>query len=147
MRTEAKLIPLIPLAGIEPIRGWEEFLHDGEAYLKTATAAYQKKNPIFTSEILYNLTAMAVEKFVMAALMQRGTMPYNHTMVDLVEAMENTFPGKMTDLGAGLLEMDKYQEICDLDGFKITPPEMEKISGMLKLADRMQTLVTEELVY
>ncbi|MDU9049287.1 MAG: hypothetical protein Q3M30_10570 [Candidatus Electrothrix sp. Rat3] len=137
---------LIPLTGIQPIRGWEEFLHDGDAYHKTATAAYKKKNKIFTSEILYNLIAMAIEKFVMAALMRHGTLPYNHTMADLVEAMETTFPGKMGDIGEGLLEMDKYQEICDLDGFKITPPGMEKISGMLGLADKMQTLVTEELV-
>lgn len=89
---------------------------------------------------------MAIEKFVMAALMRHGTLPYNHTMADLVEAMETTFPGKMGDIGEGLLEMDKYQEICDLDGFKITPPGMEKISRMLGLADKMQTLVTEELV-
>lgn len=34
---------LIPLTGIQPIRGWEEFLHDGDAYHKTATAAYKKK--------------------------------------------------------------------------------------------------------
>ncbi|RWX49475.1 hypothetical protein VT98_10451 [Candidatus Electrothrix communis] len=88
---------------------------------------------------------MAVEKFIMAALMRHGALPYNHTMADLVEAMETTFPGKMTAIGAGLLEMDKYQEICDLDGFKISPPGMEKISGMLGLADKIQTLVIEEL--
>ncbi len=138
---------LIPLAGLEAIRGWEEFLHDGEGYLKAATAAYKKQKEAFTPEILYNLIAMAIEKFVMAALMQHGTMPYNHTMADLVEAMESTFPGKMTELGTGLLEMDKYQDICDLDGFKIIPPEPEKIPGMLDLAKQLHTLVTEELVY
>ncbi|MCI5211179.1 MAG: hypothetical protein D3910_20885, partial [Candidatus Electrothrix sp. ATG2] len=69
----------IPLTGLEPIRGWEEFLRDGEGYLRTATAAYTKKNGIFTSEILYNLIAMAIEKFIMAALMRHGAMPYNHT--------------------------------------------------------------------
>ncbi|MCI5148762.1 MAG: hypothetical protein D3916_05120 [Candidatus Electrothrix sp. MAN1_4] len=137
---------LVPLAGIEAIRGWEEFLSDGQAYLNTATVAYAKKNKVFTPEILYNLIAMALEKFVMAALMQRGTMPYNHTMADLVEAMENTFPGKMEGLSQGLLDMDKYQEICDLDGFKITPPEMEQIPGMLELAEELHTLVTNELV-
>ncbi|MCI5120312.1 MAG: hypothetical protein D3908_03790 [Candidatus Electrothrix sp. AUS4] len=140
--TEAELIPL---AGLEPIKGWEEFLSDGEGYLNTATGAYTKRKMIFTPEILYNLVAMAIEKFVMAALMQRGTMPYNHTMADLVEAMEATFPGKMTELSEGLLEMDKYQEICDLDGFKITPPGPEKIPGMLELAEQMHSLVTEEL--
>ena len=137
---------LIPLAGIEPIRGWEEFLQDGKGFLSTALAGYQKRQQVFTAEILYNIIAMAVEKFVMAALMRHGALPYNHTMTDLVEAMETTFPGKMTAIGAGLLEMDKYQEICDLDGFKIIPPEMEKISGMLGLADKMQTLVIEELI-
>lgn len=142
MITEAELIPL---AGIEPIRGWEEFLGDGEAYLGTATGAHAKKKEIFTPEILYNLIAMAIEKFVMAALMRHGTMPYNHTLADLVEAMENTFPDRMKELGEGLLEMDKYQEICDLDGFKIVPPSMEEIPGMLELARQMHTLVTEQL--
>ncbi|MCI5129041.1 MAG: hypothetical protein D3907_11205 [Candidatus Electrothrix sp. AUS3] len=136
----------IPLTGIEPVRDWEEFLRDGEGFLRTATAAYTKKNRIFTSEILYNLIAMAIEKFIMAALMRHGAMPYNHTMQDLVAAMEDTFPGKMTKLGEGLLELDKYQDICDLDGFKIIPPESEKIPGMLALADQMHTLITEELI-
>lgn len=136
---------LIPLAGIEPIKGWEEFLEDGKAYLTTATAAHRKNNQVFTPEILYNLIAMAIEKFVMAALMQHGTMPYNHTMIDLVEAMEQTFPGKIKELRKGLLEMDTYQDICDLDGFKIIPPEPEKIPEMLELAEQMHTLVTQEL--
>jgi hypothetical protein len=136
---------LVPLSGLEAIRGWEEFLSDGQGYLKTATRACQKENPAFTPEILYNLIAMAIEKFVMAALMQRGTMPYNHTMADLVEAMESTFPGRIDGLSQGLLEMDKYQEICDLDGFKITPPGKEQIPGMLELAEQLHTLVIEEL--
>jgi hypothetical protein len=136
---------LVPLSGLQAIRGWEEFLSDGQGYLRTATKAHQKGKSTFTPEILYNLIAMAIEKFVMAALMQRGTMPYNHTMTDLVEAMETTFPGKIDRLSQGLLEMDKYQEICDLDGFKITPPGKEKIAGMLNLADQLHLLVTEEL--
>jgi len=134
---------LIPLRGLEPIKGWEEFLTEGEQYLKTAKAAYTKQKKNFTPEILYNLIAMAIEKFVMAALMQQGTMPYNHTMADLVEAMENTFPGKIEKLRQGLLEMDKYQEICDLDGFKIAAPEMEKIPDMLGIADELYNLVRE----
>ena len=135
----------VPLTVLEPIRGWEEFLRDGEGYLNTATAGYQRRRQVFTAEILYNLVAMAIEKFVMAALMRHGTMPYNHTMTDLVEAMETTFPGKMAGLSQGLLEMDKYQEICDLDGFKITPPEMEKIPEMLGLADKLRNLVIRDL--
>jgi hypothetical protein len=136
----------IALKSIEPIRGWEEFLQDGEGYLRTAQGAYRKQRPVFTAEILYNIIAMGIEKFIMAALMRHGTMPYNHTMADLVEAMEQTFPGRMDKLGPGLLKMDSYQEICDLDGFKISPPDMEEIPNMLDLAEQLRLLVVEELL-
>lgn len=139
-------IALVALADIQPLTGWEEFLQDGQAYLRTALAAYQKRKAVFTAAILYNVIAMAIEKLVMAALMRHGGMPYNHTIADLVEAMEKQFPGRMADLREDLLELDKYQNICDLDGFTINPPEMEKIPGMLELADRLRALVVEELI-
>lgn len=130
----------------KPIQGWQEFLEDGKGYLSTAIGALAKRKDIFTSEILYNIITMAIEKFVMAALMRYGTMPYNHTMADLVEAMEETFPGAITDIRTELLQLDKYQDICDLEGFSITPPGMEKIPAMLDLAGKMQTLVTEKII-
>jgi hypothetical protein len=135
-----------PLQSLKPISGWEEFLHHGEGYLKTALAAHQKNIQAFTPEILYNLVAMAIEKFVMAALMRHGAMPYNHTLADLVEAMEETFPGQLADLGDKLLALDKYQEICDLDGFKISPPKPEEIPAMLDIAEKLQQLVQKELI-
>ena len=99
------------------IEGWEDFLHEGEAYLKTAGGAQAKGRQAFTPEILYNIIAMAIEKFVMAALMKYGALPYNHTMGDLVEAMEETFPGALGEIKDKLLALDRYQEICDVDAF------------------------------
>ncbi|MBC8414728.1 MAG: hypothetical protein ISR96_03645 [Nitrospira sp.] len=125
----------------QPIGGWEDYLKDGNSFLKTALGAYEKKRAIFTPEILYNLIAMGIEKFIMAALMQHGALPYNHTMKDLVEAMDETFPSALDELREGLLTMDQYQDICDLDGFRITPPEKEEIPGMLQIAQRLQSLV------
>lgn len=136
----------IRFSEIEAIKGWEEFLTDGKGYLRTAVAAYEKKKKIFTPEIQYNIVAMAVEKFVMAALMRYGSMPYNHTMADLVAAMEEAFPGKMDALREGLLAMDKYQEICDLDDYAINPPGMEEIPAMIDLAQNLKLLVDEQLM-
>ncbi|MCF6188816.1 MAG: hypothetical protein L3J49_15230 [Desulfobulbaceae bacterium] len=124
----------------QPIEGWEDFLHDGEAYLKTAEGAYAKKRAVFTPEILYNIIAMAIEKFVMAALMKYGALPYNHTMGDLVEAMELTFPGALGDIREKILDLDHYQEICDVDAFMIRPPKHEEIAGMLETGTALQTL-------
>lgn len=135
-----------PLHELRPITGWEEFFRHGEEYLNAATGAHRKGVQTFTPEILYNLIAMAIEKFIMAALLRHGELPYNHTMADLVEAMEHTFPGsKMTELGKELLQLDQYQDICDLDGFKIIPPRPDEIPAMLELAGTLQSLVQKEL--
>ena len=143
--TSATVFSLGDIKKVDPISGWEEFWQDGNAFLKTASAAYTGNKKAFTPEILYNLIAMAIEKFVMTALMHQGTMPYNHTMLDLVEAMEDTFPGGLADIKDGLLNLDKYQEICDLEGFSITPPDMSEIPNMLELANRLHLLVHNTL--
>ena len=127
----------------EAIDDWDVFLHDGDAFLRTGIAAHIKGKKAFTPEILYNIVAMAIEKFVMAALMQRGALPHNHTMRDLVESMEEVFPGAMGQLKEGLLDLDHYQEICDSDSYKIIAPAMEEIPKMLALAEGVQTLVYE----
>ena len=114
--------------------------------MQTATAAFEKNKKVFTPVILYNVIAMAIEKFVMAALMSHGALPYNHTMTDLVEAMDETFPNALARLKDGLLMMDEYQDICDLDGFKITPPKRHEIPNMLKMGQGLEGIVTTILI-
>ena len=88
---------------------------------------------------------MAIEKFVMAALMRHGTLPYNHTMADLVESMEETFPGAIADIREGLLRLDSYQDICDPYEFTIVEIAMDEIPAMLDLAEKLQQLVINNL--
>lgn len=134
------------VAPLGSIRGWEDFLKEGDAYLSTAFGAHAKKRRIFTPEILYNIIAMAIEKFSMAALMYHGALPYNHTMADLVQSLDEVFGKSLGDIGKALLNFDKYQEICDIDAFKIVPPDSEDIPWMLDVAREMQLLVKEKLV-
>jgi hypothetical protein len=124
----------------EAIQGWEEYLHDGDAFLRTGLAAHEKEKKAFTPEILYNITTMAIEKHVMAALMHKGELPYNHTIGDLVAAMEEIFPGAIAGIKDGLLDLDRYQEICDVNTYNIIPPTVEEIPKMLALAVEMQAL-------
>lgn len=133
------------LSSIKAIPGWEEFLEDGNGYLRTAKGGYANRKKIFTSTILYNITAMAIEKFVMAALMRHGTLPNNHTMADLVESMEETFPGALEDIREDLLRLDSYQDICDPYEFTIVELSMDQIPGMLELAEKLRQLVVTDL--
>lgn len=124
----------------EAILGWEEYLSDGDAFLRTGLAAHEKQKTAFTPEILYNIVAMAIEKHVMAALMYKGELPYNHTIGDLVAAMDEVFPEAIAEIKDGLLELDRYQEICDVDTFTIVPPTVEELPEMLSLAGKMRDL-------
>ena len=134
------------LIGFEDIKshaitGWEEFLREGRQYLNTARRAFAGRRQVFTAEILYNIIAMAIEKLVMAALMQSGNLPYNHTMRDLAEAMEEHFPGRLGNIKDRLLALDAFQEICDIDTFQIIPPSREDIPAMLELASELELLL------
>lgn len=144
---ESGKTPVVTLAGFpevnsEPIKGWQEFLKEGNQFLATANNAYMQRRRAFTTEILYNLVAMAVEKLIMALLMKSGKLPYNHTMHDLVESVDEFLPGEMAGLGEALKAWDGFQDICDIESYSITPPTMEQIGGMLKLALEVQSRIT-----
>ncbi len=149
LKSEAVLAPrLVGFADIkkDPIGGWQGFLKEGNQFLVTATNGYAKRQKVFTSEILYNLVGMAIEKLIMALLMKSGNLPYNHTMHDLVEAMEEFLPGQLTDLADQLRALDGYQEICEIESYTITPPTMDEVAGMLELAKEVQSLTVKHSI-
>ncbi|MEN8141629.1 MAG: hypothetical protein ABFR97_10445 [Thermodesulfobacteriota bacterium] len=123
----------------EPIKGWPEYLEEGKGFLATAENAYGHRRIAFTPEILYNLVAMGIEKLIMAMLMKSGNLPYNHTMGDLVYAMEEFLPGNLGSLGADLKSLDAFQEICDPEEYTIKIPTMAEVKQMLTLAKKLKT--------
>lgn len=140
-----QLSPTAHLVGLgdikqNPIAGWQEFLKEGEQFLATALNGYTKRRQVFTAEILYNLVGMAIEKLLMAVLMKSGNLPYNHTMHDLVEAMEEFLPGQLAGLADELKALDGYQEICDIESYSISPPAITEVGCMLELAEAVKAL-------
>ena len=129
----------------EPIKGWQEFLQEGKQFLTTAENAFAKNRASFTAEILYNLVAMAIEKLIMAQLMKSGNLPYNHTMHDLVEAMDEFLPGHLHHYADKLKALDGYQEICDTETFTIVPPTMAEVEKMLELAGEVKDLIMAQI--
>lgn len=127
-----------PSSSPASIKGWEEYLKEGKQFLKAASNGFDTRKEVFTAEILYNMIAMSIEKFIMGALMASGNLPYNHTMYDLVEAMESHLPGALEGIKAKLLALDAFQDICDLENYKIAPPMMEEIPAILDLAHELQ---------
>lgn len=126
------------IAGIE---NWMEYRRDGEQFLRTAVMAQKKKKDHFTPEILYNLTAMAIEKLIMAYLMKNGDLADNHTMADLITALEK-HAGKQPRLEQKLLYLDSFQEICELDSFSISKPTKEDTEVILSIGEEVRDFLT-----
>jgi hypothetical protein len=59
---------------IVQIDNWRDYRRDGEQFLHTATEAHNKKRKAFSTDTLYNVTCMAIEKLVMAFLMKNGDL-------------------------------------------------------------------------
>jgi hypothetical protein len=131
---------LVGFADIRPqaIEDWGQYRLEGEQYLSLAEGAFLKKKPAFTTEILYNLIAMAIEKLVMGALMEIGRLPYNHTMHDLVAALEEWLPETIRGMEESICNLDSYQEICDPYNCTIKVPTTAEIENMLALAGRLK---------
>ena len=149
---EERFAPPATLVGFadiksNPIGGWQDYLREGNQFLATATNGYANRQQVFTAGILYNLVAMAIEKLIMALLMESGNLPYNHTMHDLVAAMEEFQPGELGNLGEELKALDGFQEICDPYEFTITPPSMEEVARMLALAGEVQSIAITNTAY
>ena len=130
-----------------PIRidGYRDFFREGEQFLAAALGAHRKGKASFTPEILYNLTAMAVEKYLMAFLMSRGRLAENHTMADLLRNVEETAGPLDRELAAGLLHLDSFQEICQLDTYRRTPPLPTEIPRILAIGEMVRLFVTPRL--
>lgn len=123
---------------------WRQFYKEGDDYLGTATKAAARRREIFTPEILYNLAAMAIEKYFMALLMYHGDMADNHTMRDLISSVERHLP-VAPDLAAALIRLDAFQEICALDTWRRQPLTDEDVPYILATARQVNEFVAAQL--
>lgn len=77
---------------------------------------------------------MAVEKFIMAVLLERRLTPLGHTMTDLCQAAASIMP-LTPRLWKTLMYMDNLQQICSIEHFQITAPSLEDVPAFLEAAD------------
>ncbi len=125
---------------IVQIDNWRDYRRDGEQFLRTATGAYNKRKKAFSTDTLYNVTCMAIEKLIMAFLMKNGDLAENHTMGDLLRALQLHL-GDIPDLAEKLLYLDTFQEICSLDNFTIQIPTEEDVVKMLAIGEDVLTVL------
>jgi hypothetical protein len=112
---------------------WKE----GEAYHRTAVGA-RKRREVFNGEIIYNLLAMAIEKYFMGYFEANGTLPDNHTFTDLIDSANRLHPMD-AKLVSDLKSLEIIQDICPaFEDYKRKIPTEEQIEKMYSVADDVQ---------
>ena len=134
-----------PKHHIIPIDDWETYLLDGEKFMRTAAGAFTKRKKAFSGETIYNITAMAVEKFIMAFLMKNGDLAENHTMADLAFALQRHLVAMPGDLAEKLRFLDSFQDICDMDSMHRSEPTPEELRKIIEIGLEIQELLTPHL--
>ena len=110
------------------------------SFLKLQMEPFKKKAKASQTDTLYNVTCMAIEKLVMAFLMKNGDLAENHTMGDLLYALQRHL-GSIPDIAEKLTFLDKFQEICSLENYVIQIPTEEEVGKFLAIAKDIQDLL------
>lgn len=125
------------------IQNWEVFLEDGKRFLKTATNGAGKPEK-FTPDILFNITTMAIEKYIMAYLVKEKSLPFNHTMVDLLEGLK-VVTTVDADLEKRMMYLNDFQEICSLEHYDRKIPKNDDIPYIISTGAMVADFVDSKL--
>ena len=124
------------------ITDWHKYLGEGEKYLDLAQGAAARRREVFTPNIIYNVTAMAIEKYLMGLLMYHGTLAENHTMRDLLDAVERV-AGPQPQFAEDFRYLDSFQDICSLENYRCSEPTWEDIPRILACGERVSDFVSQ----
>jgi len=114
------------------------FLQEGDKYLKVVLNGH-KRPEIFSLELMFNLLTLAIEKHAMAILMACGTLPENHTFMDLLDGLKWVVPVSEAN-HATLLTLHQEESMCSIDApVKARIPTAEQMADYVELGKRMQT--------
>ena len=115
---------------IRPLIDWRRHLDDGRRYLKTAVNG-QARPAVFTPELTFQLTAMAVEKFLVGLWQYQGQMPGDHTLEGLADGL-NQFCPMDEDLVRRIKELGQVDPMCALAPVCRKLPTQAEIRMMLE---------------
>ncbi len=118
------------------------FLDEGDKYLKIVRNAH-KRPKVFTLELTFNLLVLAIEKHAMAILMACGTLPENHTFLDLLDGLKWVMPVSESNHEI-LTSLHEEESMCSLEvAPKPRIPTAGQMIEYIALGDRMQIAAHE----
>jgi hypothetical protein len=122
---------------------WQEHITAGRKYLKTAINGLARP-VVFNNELIYHLTAMAIEKLLVGVWHYHRKMPADHTLDGLVDELVKFCPMDK-DLADGIKEAGRFDDMCPLVPVSRSIPNDMEIKIMLAVGQQMAAFAEQHV--
>jgi hypothetical protein len=122
---------------------WPEWLESGDKYLGASGA--RDKPSRFAGSLRYNLIALAFESYAMAMLDYKNHLPENHTISDLVDALDRRL-GLEKELAERLVAYERFQRICSFIDYERIDPSREELDGFCEAVGELGALAHAQCI-
>lgn len=116
---------------------YDDFIRHAEQFHNAAIGG-RNRTKVFTSEIMYNIMAMAIEKYFMGVLLYNKDLADNHTFQDLIDSARRVATVD-DDIVEELKSYEKYQNLCPaFEGFFHHETSWDVIDQMLGTTEKIK---------
>jgi len=122
---------------------WEEHISAGRKYLKTAGNGLARPL-VFNNELIYQLTAMAVEKLLVGVFQYHRKMPADHTLEGLVDELALFCPLDK-DLADGIKGLGRFDDMCPLVPVNRSIPSDMEIKTILTVGREVASFAEQQV--
>jgi hypothetical protein len=122
---------------------WQEHIAAGQKYLSTAVNG-QSRSSVFTNDLVYQLTAMAIEHLLAGIYLFHGQMSTDHTLDGLVDGLAPFCPLD-AQLAEGIKRLNQYDDMCPLVPVRRVVPDDMAIKAILALGRQVADFVVLHL--
>jgi len=121
---------------------WEEHITAGCKYLKTAGNGLARPL-VFNNELIYQLTAMAVEKLLVGIFQYHHKMPADHTLDGLVDEL-TLFCPLDKDLADSIKGLGRFDDMCPLVPVNRSIPNDMEIKTILAVGQKVASFAEKK---
>jgi hypothetical protein len=122
---------------------WREHITAGQKYLKTAGNGLARPS-VFNNELIYQLTAMAVEKLLVGVFQYHHKMPVDHTLDGLVDEL-TLFCPLDKDLAESIKDLGRYDDMCPLVPVNRNIPNDMQIKTILTVGRQVVAFAQQQV--
>lgn len=114
---------------------WQAHMGAGRRYLKTATNGLHRKS-VFNNELIYHLTAMAIEHLLSGVYQYHKQMAEDHTLDGLVDGLSSLCPMR-SELAESIKGIGRYDDMCPLVPVNKCVPNDVEIAVILSIGQQV----------